>query len=389
MLHTDAGFADSRATSKGMTEMDRAGFSQIFSQWLKPRRAELAFSLRVTVAAVLALVVARFLALPMPLWSVLTAVIVNQLSSGRSLSTGANYLLGTIGGSIYGGIIALLLPHSSEAMLLGVLVIAVAPPALYSARHANMNVVPISAIIVLLMPALGQGDPLHSTIDRILEVAVGAVIGLVVALLLLPSSAYRQTREAAAGLLDDMAQALVDLGRGVLDGMALDDVNRVQDRIGAMVTALDALGGEADQERSARLASGAETAPLRRTLLRLRHDLVFVGRAVGQPVSDDMRIRLRPRLDDVVATGSAFLRASAAALRQGGSPPSLDAFRRALDAYVAGMAAMHRDGSTMALSGDAAERFFAATFALEQMGRNFADLERLVSEWQPNNRKGR
>ena len=185
-----------------------------------PARIQLALGLRVTLSAALALFMAQALGLPMPLWSVLTAVIVDQLSVGRSLKTSTNYLLGTVGGSVYGGIIAVLVPHSSEWMLLAVLVLTVAPLALYSASHANMNVVPISAIIVLLMPALS--DLLHSAIDRVLEVAVGAVIGLLVSLLVLPSRAHRQTRVAAARTLEEMAQTLTLLINGVLDGMTVD-----------------------------------------------------------------------------------------------------------------------------------------------------------------------
>ena len=359
---------------------------QLTKQWhgrLKSSRTQLAFCLRVTVSAVLALFVAQVLGLPMPLWSVLTAVIVNQLSSGRSLKTSSNYLLGTIGGSIYGGVVALLIPHASEWALLGALVIAVAPLALYSAAHANMNVVPVSAIIVLLMPALSSHrDPLHAAIDRILEVSVGAVIGLLVALLVAPSSAHRQTREAAARLLEEMAQALADLVTGVLDGMPADALNQVQDRIGARVIALDTVGGEAESERSALLSSGAETRSLRRTLLRLRHDLVFLGRAVGLPWNDDMRARLRPPLDTVVAAGATYLRGCAGALRQGGEPPAIEPFKRALAAYDLEVQRLRHEGSMMGLSGDAAERFFAATFALEQMSRNLGDLERVVGEWR-------
>jgi len=350
-----------------------------------PARTQLALGLRVTVSAVLALFVAQALGLPMPLWSVLTAVIVDQLSVGRSLKTSRNYLLGTIGGSVYGGVIAVLVPHSSEWTLLAVLVLTVAPLALYSASHASMNVVPISAIIVLLMPALS--DVLHSAIDRVLEVAVGAVVGLLVSFLVLPSSAHRQTRVAAARTLEEMAQTLTLLIRGVLDGMTVDANNRVQDRLGAMLIELDTLGKEADEERSARLTLGAATAPLRRTLLRLRHDLVFIGRTVGMPVSDVMRARMRPLLEDVEATGTACMRACAAALREGRGSPSLDAFRGALDTYNADVKAMRDEGLTMALSGEAAECLYAVSFALEEMCHELCDLERLVREWMPEGSK--
>ena len=352
-----------------------------------PVRDDLAFAVRVTVSAVTALLAAQLLALPMPLWSVLTAVIVNQLSSGQSLKTSANYLLGTIGGSIYGGAVAILVPHASEVTLVAVLVLAVAPLALFSATHANMNVVPTSAIIVLLMPELtGHRTPLDSAIDRILEVAVGATIGLAVALLVIPSSAHRQTRDAAAHLLERMAEALTDLATGLLDGMTLNDINRVQDRIGTAVTALDTVGGIAERERSIRLASGAQTGPLRRTLLRLRHDLVFFGRAIGPALDERMRERLRPLLDEVIDATTTWLRAAARALRSGEAPPSLDPLQGALDAWIAGIEALRHDGTVRALSSDAAERFFTAGFALEQMRHNLHDLAQIVGEWQPRDR---
>ncbi len=100
------------------------------------------------------------------------------------------------------------------------------------------------------------------------------------------------------------------------------------------------------------------------------------------PVSDVMRGRVRPLLKDVEATGTAYMRACAAALREGEGPPSVDAFQRALDAYDAEVQAMRDEGLTMALSGEAAERFFAVSFALEEMCHELRDLERLVREWR-------
>lgn len=350
--------------------------------WLASRRAEFAFALRVTVSAVLAMLVAQLLRLPLPLWAVLTAVIVSQLSIGQSLKSSTDYVLGTIGGSLYGGIVAVLVPHATDWSLIGVLVIAVAPLALYSALHANMNVVPISAIIVLLVPALIHSDPLTSVIDRILEVSVGALIGLLVAVLLVPTSAHRQARDAAAHTLDEMALGLTPLIGGVLDGMAPEAIGRIQDRIGAALATLDAQSGVAERERAARLSSGTETGPLRRTLSRLRHDLIFLGRAVGLPMSEAMRNRLRPLLDDVAAGCADHLRASASALRQGSEPPTMDRLVQALDAYGAGMGELRHEGATLALSGEAAERFFAASFAFEQMRRNLGDLDRVIGEWR-------
>ena len=84
-------------------------------------RVQLALTLRMTVAAVAGLPeIAPALALPLPLWTVLTALIVTQMSIGRSLKTSVDYFVGTVGGTIYGAALALLIPHDSEwALLLG------------------------------------------------------------------------------------------------------------------------------------------------------------------------------------------------------------------------------------------------------------------------------
>jgi uncharacterized membrane protein YccC len=88
--------------------------------FIRHRRVQLALSIRVTIAALVSLALAQFLHLPLPLWAVLTAVIVTQMSVGRSLKATFDYLVGTLGGAIYGGAIGVLLPHSNEIALLAV-----------------------------------------------------------------------------------------------------------------------------------------------------------------------------------------------------------------------------------------------------------------------------
>ena len=65
--------------------------------FLRRHRTQLALSVRVTIAALAALVLAQRLQLTLPLWSVLTAVIVTQMSMGRSLMATFDYLIGTLG----------------------------------------------------------------------------------------------------------------------------------------------------------------------------------------------------------------------------------------------------------------------------------------------------
>ena len=359
----------------------------ILWRWLRTRpslrRVHLALAVRITVAAILALVAAQQLGLPLPLWAVLTAMIVTQMSVGRSLKATGDYLAGTVGGAVYGGLVAVLLPHESELALLIVLVIAVAPLALLAAGRPNMNVVPITAIIILLLPGLTHASPVASALNRVLEVALGAVIGLGVSFVVFPSSAHRQMRQAASRILDLQARALTALIDGLRHGLDDDELHRLQDGIGQGLGELNTVALEAERERKARLSSQADTGPLRRTLLRLRHDLVMVGRAASMPLPEALAARLESRLDEIAQVASTYLRGGSAALLAHGSPPPIDAFERALAAYEKDVEAARADGLTRVLPAEDAERFFAVGFALEQMRQNLLDLQRVVEEWGP------
>lgn len=349
--------------------------------FLRHRRAQLALSLRVTIAALAAFVLAQLLQLPLPLWAVLTAIIVTQMSVGRSLKATVDYLVGTVGGAVYSGVLAVLIPHTSEIALLMVLALAVAPLAFIAALSPRFSAAPITAIIVLLVPLMTHASPMASAVDRVIEVALGGVTGLIVSFLLLPSNAHRLVAAAAAHTLDQMARALGQLLAGLTHGLDVDALHRIQDGIGQALAQLNVTGSEAEHERSARIAAGPETGPLLRTLLRLRHDLVMIGRAAINPLPEILRGRLKPPLAQVGVTFADYLRASGAALRAGQRPPSLDAVETALVAYAAEVAALRRDGLTRSLPGDAAESFFALGFAFEQMRNNLKDLERCVAEW--------
>ena len=75
-------------------------FLKRMSAALRSRRTQLALAIRVTVAAVVAYSIAVALHLTLPLWAVLTSLIVTKRSVGRSLKATTDYMLGTIGGAI-------------------------------------------------------------------------------------------------------------------------------------------------------------------------------------------------------------------------------------------------------------------------------------------------
>ena len=142
----------------------------------------------------------------------------------------------------------------------------------------------------------------------------------------MPSSAHRLFAETAARTLDRMAGALGELLAGLTRGLDVDALHRIQDGIGQGLVELNVMDAEAERERSARLAFGPNTAPHVRTLLRLRHDIVMIGRAAIVPLPDPFGTRLKSSLEQVAAAFPGYLRSTGDALL---------ARRAPLAAYVA------------------------------------------------------
>jgi uncharacterized membrane protein YccC len=306
---------------------------------------------------------------------------VTQMSVGRSLKATADYMLGTIGGAIYGGALAVLVPHSGEVALLSLLVVTVAPLAFIGSLNPTLTAATVTGVIVLLVPEMSHTSPLNSVIDRLIEVTVGAATGLAASFLVLPSRAHHQIRINGARLIELLANAFDALLVGLRHGLDNDALHRIQDGIGAAVTSLHATGQEAERERAARLSSGPDTGPLLRTILRLRHDVVMIGRECQMALPEKMMARLDAPLSGAREAIAGHLGAVAMALRDGANPPAFGPVDLALQAYAGEVAAVRRDGLTRDLSGDAAERFFALGFSLEQMRQNLGDLDRCVAEW--------
>jgi uncharacterized membrane protein YccC len=332
-----------------------------------------------TVAAVAGLGLAQALQLPLPLWTVLTALIVTQLSVGRSLKTSLDYLLGTIGGTVYGAALALLIPHEGEAALLMVLVLAVAPLALVAAIKRNLNSVPVSSIIVVLMPAITHATPFDSAVNRVLEVSLGVIVGLAVAFLVMPAGGHRLARQEAARTLDLLAQIL---GRVVGEKLGTADIEalrRIYDQVGLSLAELANNAAEGRREHSARLTAEADTEPLRRILVRLRHDVGTVGRiARGDPMPEPVHGRLAPKVAAIGKVASAYLEATGSALLKREPPPAASELEAAFVAVLSEMTALRREGLTRELPDEAVARFFALQCALHEMRRTLRELTRDV-----------
>lgn len=347
---------------------------------VRDHRAALRMAVRVASSAILSYLLGRILDVPLVLWTVLTAIIVTQTSVGRSLKATIDYFTGTLGGAIYAGAVAALIPHEGELALLAVLALAIAPLVVLAAINPSFNAATVTAAIVVLAPTITHATPIESAFYRVVEVALGAFTGLAVSLTVFPARAHTLAVDDAASMLDLTAQALEDLFAGFAGALDAAEISRIQERLGKSIARLDVIYAECKRERISQIISEPDPGPLLRTLLRLRHDLVIVGRAAMVPLSEALQSRLAPLLARLMTPAAAYLRNSAAALVAHGPPPLLTATETAFEAYAEEIRAIRREGLMRSMPSDELEHLFTLGFALDQLHQHFRDLRRWVAE---------
>jgi uncharacterized membrane protein YccC len=343
-------------------------------------KCQLGLSIRVTVAAILGLVLSLWLHVPLPLWTVLTAVILTQVTFGRSVKATIDYVVGTLCGAVYAGAIATLIPHPNEFALIGVLALTVAPLALLGAINPSFSAATFTGVLVLLVPAISHAGPIQSALYRVIEVAVGGFSAVVVSLLVFPARARSLATKTASQMLDLMAQCLPELFSGFTQVRDAAAIGQLQDNIGRVFTLLAATAVEVRHEQIGFLASHVDIGPLLRTLLRLRHDLIMIGRAAVASLPETLQIRLGPPVARVAKTVAEYFQETAGVLTRGGKPSLLDAAEAAIEGYAEAFTKVRSEGLTVGLSMDTVERIFALGFALEEMRGHLRDLDRSVGE---------
>jgi uncharacterized membrane protein YccC len=347
-----------------------------------PTQPRLRFCLRATVNALLAFGLAHVLAVPLHgMWAVLAAVMVIQVSVGGSLKAAADYIVGTAGGAVYAGLVAALLPHATMLAFAGVLALAVAPLAYAAAAHPSFRAAPVTAVLVLMVSTQLGETAIELALSRSLGVAVGGVVAVMVSLLVFPARAHTLGIEQAGRVLEQMAHVLPDVIAGLRNAREPRENVRLQDEIGDAVHAFAEVAGEARPERVVHLVSGPDPAVLARTLLRLRHDLVMIGRAASAPLPDPLAASLAPRLAQIGSSARDYLLASATALASRQSAPSSEPVSRAVAAYMAEIASPRTGTLMQDLPEEERERIFASGFALQQLQRNLAELAGCLHEW--------
>jgi uncharacterized membrane protein YccC len=343
---------------------------------IRGRAAEIRLASRITIAACIAFGLARLFALPQGYWVVITAVLIIQASVGGSLKAALDRLGGTLAGAAYGALVSILIPHATLPGLAGAIAVATGPMALLAAIKANFKVAPVTALIVLLPTAGNTAPPLLYAFDRILEIGLGNIVGIAVSLLVLPARAHALLINAGARV----ARLNADLMKALIGGLTTDEgrtgLAAIHARIRAALRQAEAAADEASRERKSHLTDMPDPEPLVRSLYRVRHDLVMIGRAAAKPLPEPFAARLLPRLLALRDGALALLTGLADALGAGKQAPSGEALDTALKSFAADVDLTMKDRPP----GDDVGRVFALRFSFEQLAQDLRDLGERINE---------
>jgi uncharacterized membrane protein YccC len=139
----------------------------------------------------------------LPTFAAIAALLVVQPSLNQSLSKAVERSLGVTAGVLVAYVIGILF-GDRYWVVLAAIVAAMAVAWLLRLSTTTSVQLPISAMLVL---SIGASNPNYA-VNRIVETMIGAALGLVVNLLVVPPVSVRPARDAVDGLLDEIAERI-------------------------------------------------------------------------------------------------------------------------------------------------------------------------------------
>lgn len=300
---------------------------------------------------------------------------IDRVSLGATLGATIDRLLGTLLGAAVGVVGAVASgprPISTGAVLLLVMLLTVT----IGARRPSLRLGSVSAAIVMLSDPT-HADPLGAGFQRVAEIGLGGVVGVLAALLILPARAGDHLRDSAAKALEACA-ALLTLLAGRLAGSAADP--------GPLNLQMRTLLGEADaqidavrRERPGALPDHLDPAPIIRSIRRLWHSEIILARASDRPLSAPVEAALGAALDRAVTATTKRMATLAAALEAKAAPAGGGALDDAVAALQSSVDALRGAGGE-GLDGREFGQAFTIAFTFAQIRDNLADLAERLRE---------
>ena len=348
-----------------------AGVAKKYHDLLASRR-QVVHASRITAAGLSAYAVVYLLGLSEGLWLIITAIVVTQSSIGSSLKMALDQAVGSLFGAVYATGVILLISPDNHLTSMVALILVLAPLAFLSAIYPGYRTAPITGVIMLLAGAgLGLG-PIDLAVGRIIEVALGCGVGVIVSVLIVPARASQSVVETTAKVAGLLAQSLRSIA--ARSAGQRSDLGQIAQRIREAMMQLERLVIEAARERRALLTDIPDVEPLLRTTGRLRHDVNMLRRAIRESENDVIEEQLTEAFRDALLIGASRLEQIGRGPSADGATDDAAALADAVRRYRQALQAMRESGATRKLSTATLTRLFGISFALDQFRRNLGDL---------------
>jgi uncharacterized membrane protein YccC len=342
---------------------------------LTRRRDEIRQAVRVMIGTALAYAAYKLLGLQQGYWAVFTVVIVMQGTIGGTLGAAVDRLIGTVAGAILCGIAILVLPDTMAGKLIGLMAV-IGITSLAAAIRPQLRTGPITAA-VLLLTHTGNVPAGEFVVDRVVEIVLGGVIGVLTSMFVFPAPSRAIALARTATLLNRLGQLLRVQADAVEQGEALsysDQHAAVRKTLAGVEQAIV----DADRERASRLTRAAVPDAVPRTLWRIRNGVAQVTRALDVPLPDDAAL-LQQAVAALMRADAAFLDRCGAAV-QGGTRVERGTIEADHVHFDQVFGTVRGTGMIRALSFDGASRIFGIAFTLDRLHQDMRDLADRIDE---------
>lgn len=202
---------------------------------------------------------------PPPVFAAIAALLVVQPSLNQSFTKAVERSIGVIGGVVIASALGMLLGPSTWVIVLATAVALLAAWAL-KMSPGTANQFAISAVLVL---ALGTTTTDYA-LDRVVETLIGAAIGIIVNIALVPPVAISPARAKIAALGAEVADSLERLGSALQTSQSSADLEELLLKARLLRPMLEAA--------DVALADGAESLTLNPRSRTHRSELADLGR---------------------------------------------------------------------------------------------------------------
>jgi uncharacterized membrane protein YgaE (UPF0421/DUF939 family) len=138
------------------------------------RLPDFQLSIRAATAAGIAIAAARWFNLPFPIYAMISAVVVTDLSSTETRKLGPARMAGTILGAVIGAVINILLPSGAWTITLGILI------AMFVSRLLNLRDAKLAGYVSGIVLLDHGQQPWTYALLRVIETGLGIIAAILV-----------------------------------------------------------------------------------------------------------------------------------------------------------------------------------------------------------------